>query len=174
MWKRIYNTMISVAASAILLMEPINYLIQSRPGPFSSLNQLANIIWFENITCTEYSSWNFFFLQHWENDSLRCLVSSLPAAVDSTPFCRLHAVDKTAPVTCKHSAFPEKLQRNFIVYPNSMYWLDGLRTLEYSGTDAGCFFLSSPVQTTDNDNHPLNTVASSLHNEGVFKVLRTN
>jgi hypothetical protein len=82
-----------------------------------------------------------FILQYWENDSLRCLVSSLPAAVDSTPFCRLHAVDKTAPVTCKHSAFPEKLRRNFIVYPNSMYWLDGLRTLEFSGTNTGYFFL---------------------------------
>lgn len=133
--------MISVAASAILLMEPLNYLVQSRPGPFSSLNQFANITRFENITCTECSSWNFFFLQHWENDSLHCLVSSLPAAVDSTPFCRLHSVDKTAPVTCKHSAFPEKLQRNFIVYPNSAYWLDGLRTLEFSGTNKGYFFL---------------------------------
>jgi len=82
-----------------------------------------------------------FFLQYWENDSLRCLVSSLPAAVDSTPFCRLHAADESAPVTCKHSAFPEKLQRNFIAYPNSMYWLDVLRTLEFSGTNTGYFFL---------------------------------
>jgi len=59
--EKIYNTIISVADSAILLMEPIHHLTQPRPGPFSSLNQLADIVWLENITCTECSSWNFSF-----------------------------------------------------------------------------------------------------------------
>jgi hypothetical protein len=86
--------------------------------------------------------------------------SALPTSADFFPsLSRMYAVYTTALVTYKRPTFPAKQQRNFIVYPYSRYWLDGLKGLEFRLMNASYFFLFQRWFTTI-DNHLSHSVGS--------------